>query len=75
MGQDIGGLEGFDKPAVVIHGRDDALIDWQASLELARRLPKSELHLYAGLGHELAKPLWPEWAEIVRRSFRLAGED
>jgi pimeloyl-ACP methyl ester carboxylesterase len=75
MGQNIGGLEGFDKPAVVIHGRDDALIDWQASLELARRLPKSELHLYAGLGHELAKPLWAEWAEIIRRSFRLAGEE
>ncbi len=70
----IAGLETCQRPAVVIHGRDDRLIDPAAAFELARRLPNSELHLYAGLGHELARPLWGEWVEILDRAFaRAAG--
>jgi pimeloyl-ACP methyl ester carboxylesterase len=68
----IAGLEALELPAVVIHGRDDRLIDPAAALELARRLPKSELHLYPGLGHELAKPLWSEWVAMIGRSFAAA---
>jgi hypothetical protein len=32
----------------------------------------SELHLYPGLGHELAEPLWNEWVSIITRSIRAA---
>lgn len=64
----LAGLETVEQPAVIIHGRDDRLIDPAAALELARRLPQSELHLYPGLGHELARPLWSEWAEMLGRA-------
>jgi len=70
--QHIEGLETIERPAVIIHGRDDRLIDSAAALDLARLMRHSELHLYPGLGHELAEPLWNEWVSIITRSIRVA---
>ncbi len=68
----IRGLETLDRPVVIIHGRDDRLIDSAAAVELGRLIRNSELHLYPGLGHELAEPLWDEWVAIITRSIRAA---
>lgn len=55
-------------PTAVIHGRDDRLIRPEASVALAQAIPHSELHLYAGMGHSVVRPLWEEYADIAMRT-------
>ena len=57
-------------PVALIHGRDDALISPRGSLRLAELLPQAELHLYPGLGHEIARPLWPDFVATIERTVR-----
>jgi pimeloyl-ACP methyl ester carboxylesterase len=59
-------------PVAIIHGRDDRLVRPEASIEMARLMPTAELHLYPGLGHQVAKPLWGEFATIIERTVRRA---
>ncbi|MFJ3671495.1 alpha/beta fold hydrolase [Streptomyces sp. NPDC090106] len=54
-------------PTAVVHGRDDRLIRPEASLAIAEAVPHSELHLYAGMGHSVVRPLWREYAEVILR--------
>ena len=63
-------LERLSMPACVIHGRDDGHIKPEASLAIAAALRNAELHLYPGLGHELAAPLWEEFATAITRTMR-----
>ncbi|MEE3626027.1 alpha/beta hydrolase [Nitrospirillum sp. BR 11752] len=49
--RDGAALAAFDRPALVVHGRDDpvilpAMADW-----LAATLPQAQVHLYDGVGH------------------------
>jgi len=60
-------------PVALIHGRDDALISAQGSLRIAEQVPQAELHLYPGLGHEIARPLWPDFMAIIERTVKRAG--
>jgi pimeloyl-ACP methyl ester carboxylesterase len=64
------GLEQLRQPALILHGRADLHIEVAAALELGRQLRNSELHLYPGLGHEIAEPLWSEWAGFIERVIR-----
>ncbi|MEV4954063.1 alpha/beta fold hydrolase [Paenarthrobacter nitroguajacolicus] len=59
-------------PAALIHGQDDLLISHQGTLRLWHQLPHAELHLYPGLGHEIARALWPEFGAIITRTTRLS---
>ena len=69
-----GDLERLSMPACVIHGRDDCHIRPEASVALAAALRNAELHLYPGLGHELAAPLWDDFATCITRTMRRAHE-
>jgi len=66
---DIGKLT---MPTTMIHGRADRSLKAEASIELGRLIPNSELHIYPGLGHELAEPLWDEFATIIARTIARA---
>lgn len=46
-------LEKIQCPTLVIGGDDDKIVGVNASLELADRIPNSELFIYEGLGHAL----------------------
>ncbi|BCW05720.1 alpha/beta hydrolase [Arthrobacter sp. NtRootA1] len=61
-------------PVALIHGRDDALISHQGSVRIAEQIPQAELHLYPGLGHEIARPLWPDFVATIERTVKRAGE-
>jgi pimeloyl-ACP methyl ester carboxylesterase len=61
-------LSGLEMPASVIHGRADGRIKVEASLEIGRLLKTSEVHIYPGLGHEIPRPLWDEFADIIMRT-------
>lgn len=68
MGDNLPELEGLDVPAAIIHGRDDGHIRVDAALDMGRALRNSEVHIYPGMGHELVRPLWDEFAEIIART-------
>lgn len=60
-------------PVALIHGRDDALISHRGSLRLSEQIPHAELHLYPGLGHEIARPLWTDFAGTIARTVHHAS--
>jgi pimeloyl-ACP methyl ester carboxylesterase len=60
-------------PVAIFHGRADRLVKVEAALDLGRRLATSEVHIYPGMGHEIAKPLWDDFADIIARTARRAG--
>ncbi|MCE3555819.1 alpha/beta hydrolase [Pseudonocardia sp. RS11V-5] len=59
-------------PVSIIHGDADAHLDPRAAVDLHRAIPGSELHVYAGMGHELVEPLWDEYVRVITRTARRA---
>ncbi|MFT4042757.1 MAG: alpha/beta hydrolase [Gordonia sp. (in: high G+C Gram-positive bacteria)] len=66
-------LSRLDIPSLIIHGRDDGYFIPEAALSLARALRHSELHLIAGMAHELPTVLFPFFVEAITRTARRAG--
>ena len=67
-------LERLTMPIAIFHGRADRLVKVEAGFELAARLKTSELHVYPGMGHVIAMPLWDDFANIIARTAaRAAG--
>ena len=62
------GLAQLTLPATVIHGRDDRLISYQGGIATAAAAPGAELHLYAGMGHQVAPRLWSEFVRVIARN-------
>lgn len=58
-------LRALSLPCAIIHGRGDAIVRWQAAIALADAIPGADLHLFAGLGHVVAEPLWPQFTAII----------
>lgn len=55
-------------PTTIIHGRADRLIKEEASIEMAAIMKGAELHLYPGMGHVVAEPLWDDFVAIIART-------
>lgn len=60
---------------MVIHGRDDTLITPSGGERTAELIPGSRYVLLADMGHDLPRPLWPVYAELVGGHIRVAGND
>jgi pimeloyl-ACP methyl ester carboxylesterase len=60
-------------PTVVIHGREDRLVSFQGGVATALAIPDAELHIYAGMGHQIPPRLWPEIVGVIRRNARRAS--
>lgn len=58
-------LENIQAPTVVLHGADDPLVPVESAQELADLIPGAELRLIPGLGHEIPRPLVPEFVEAI----------
>ena len=52
-------------PALVIHGLADPLVGPSGGLALARAIPGCRFIGYPGMGHDLPRTLWPEFAEQI----------
>lgn len=61
-------LAKLEMPTSIIHGRADLRIRVEAAFDLGQLLPHSELHVFPGLGHEIAPALWDEFANVVMRT-------
>ena len=58
-------LEQLDVPTLVIHGRDDTLIDPSGGLRTAELVPGAHLLLVADMGHDMPEPLWPLLVDAI----------
>lgn len=58
-------LAAVDVPTLVIHGRDDTLIDPSGGVRTAELIPGAHLLLLADMGHDLPEPLWPTIVDAV----------
>lgn len=52
-------IAGVASPALLLHGRNDRVVPWHNSVELARLLPHADLHVLGDVGH---------WLQIERAS-------
>jgi pimeloyl-ACP methyl ester carboxylesterase len=59
------GLRELDKPALVIHGEVDPLVDPSGGRRTAEVLPDAELLMLPGMGHDLPESLWPQVVEAI----------
>ncbi|SDE27109.1 alpha/beta fold hydrolase [Auraticoccus monumenti] len=67
-------LRRVDVPALVVHGTTDPLVHVSGGRATARALPRAELLLVRGMGHDLPLGAWPAiLGGIVRTAVR-AGE-
>ncbi len=54
---DLEALRDFDRPVLLVHGREDTVIPVSRSLQLADVLPHADLHLFSQCGH---------WSQVER---------
>ena len=59
-------------PAAVIHGRGDPLISFEGGIATASAIPGAELHIFAGMKHQLRADLWPDYVRIIQRTAQRA---
>jgi pimeloyl-ACP methyl ester carboxylesterase len=53
-------LRSVNVPALVIHGADDPLVNQTGGRAIADAIPGAEFVSFAGMGHDLPRPLWGE---------------
>ncbi|MEP6658972.1 MAG: alpha/beta hydrolase [Acidimicrobiales bacterium] len=59
------GLSALEMPTVVIHGRQDTLIQPSGGERTAELVPGSRLLMLDGMGHDLPAPLWPAIIDAI----------
>ena len=66
-------LRKLDLPAVVIHGRNDVLVNPSGGRATARAIPNARLKMIDGMGHDLPRQLWPDFVEEIAANAARAG--
>jgi pimeloyl-ACP methyl ester carboxylesterase len=59
------GLRKLDLPALVIHGKNDVLVNPSGGRATAKAIPGARLKMIEGMGHDLPRALWPEFVEEI----------
>ena len=59
-------LSALSVPAVVLHGEADPLLRVAAARDLAKAITGARLVTFPGVGHELPRALWAEYAGLVQ---------
>ncbi|MGN6275844.1 MAG: alpha/beta fold hydrolase [Solirubrobacterales bacterium] len=68
------GLRKLDLPALVIHGKNDVLVNPSGGRATAKAIPGARLKLVEGMGHDLPRPLWPTFVEEIAANSARAPE-
>jgi len=58
-------LRQLDVPALVIHGKNDLLVNPSGGRATAKAIPGARLMMVDGMGHDLPRPLWPTFADQI----------
>ena len=59
-------LRGLEVPTLVIHGKDDTLIDPSGGRRTAELVPGASLLLVEDMGHDRPRALWPRLIDAMR---------
>jgi pimeloyl-ACP methyl ester carboxylesterase len=59
------GLQKLDLPALVIHGKNDVLVNPSGGRATAKAIPGARLKMVDGMGHDLPRALWPTFVEEI----------
>jgi pimeloyl-ACP methyl ester carboxylesterase len=68
------GLRSLDLPALVVHGKNDILVNPSGGRATAKAIPGARLRLIEGMGHDLPRALWPTFAEEIAANAARAPE-
>jgi len=58
-------LRQLEVPALVIHGKNDLLVNPSGGRATAKAIPGARLMMVDGMGHDLPRPLWPTFADQI----------
>jgi pimeloyl-ACP methyl ester carboxylesterase len=61
------GLRSIRAPTLVIHGEADPLLPLKHGIRTAQVIPRAELVVIRGLGHELPEAAWPQIIDTIAR--------
>jgi pimeloyl-ACP methyl ester carboxylesterase len=64
-GDRTSGLRKLELPALVIHGKNDLLVNPSGGRATAKAIPGARLKMVDGMGHDLPRALWPTFAEEI----------
>jgi pimeloyl-ACP methyl ester carboxylesterase len=67
-------LRELDLPTLVIHGKNDVLVNPSGGRATARAIPGARLKMVEGMGHDLPRALWPTFAEEIAANAARAPE-
>ena len=58
-------LRELDVPALVIHGKNDVLVNPSGGRATAKAIPDARLKMIDGMGHDMPRALWPTFVEEI----------
>ena len=67
-------LHELELPALVIHGKKDMLVNPSGGRATAKAIPGARLRMIEGMGHDLPRALWPEFADEIAANAARAPE-
>jgi len=67
-------LRKLNLPALVIHGKNDILVNPSGGRATANAIPNARLKMVEGMGHDLPRALWPSFVEEIAANAARAPE-
>jgi pimeloyl-ACP methyl ester carboxylesterase len=67
-------LRKLGMPALVVHGKKDLLVNPSGGRATAKAIPDAQLKMVDGMGHDLPRALWPDFAEEIAANAARAPE-
>lgn len=58
-------LRALDVPALVLHGLHDRLVAPSGGIAVARKLRGARFIGFSGMGHDMPRPLWPDFIQHI----------
>ncbi len=67
------GLAGYDRPALVVHGRLDPLVGFSGGERTAEVLPAAETLFLDDMAHDIPRAHWPTIVDSIHATVKRAG--
>ncbi|MEV0422858.1 alpha/beta fold hydrolase [Streptosporangium canum] len=67
-------LKDIEVPALVLHGEADQLVPLAGGVATAGAIPGARLITFPGMGHDLPRPLWPEFVAAIDELTAMADD-
>jgi pimeloyl-ACP methyl ester carboxylesterase len=61
-------LNALKMPVLIIHGKQDTLVDVSGGIETKKQISHAKLVLFEGMGHTLPQPLLVQFADLIKQT-------